>query len=601
MPLGVQVPVNHGALPTLLMFGGREYLVRSFYAEGYQSYMGPPGWQGQVMVPVEVAFIGSGSNALADIAPAIANGLLSHARTFCPPLYEIMNAAETIRRVVWNGQVMTAGQSGDVLKLKTVLDQISETGDRSNELFSHSIRDLYETVLSSSLRDAAFASHLLVDLLDRNLYERANDCRWWALTPALRKVLAQAAYTDRTRDRLTTILVYIHQLYTVYTRLFVYDRHGRIVASTTPDDRTAAPVSASESDLRGQYGDPTVVGNSIDPDTLQRVLSLSTEQDYHVSPFQPEGLYDGQPTYVYHAAIRHPEEDALVVGGIGIVFDSAVEFDAMLRGGLGTRTEVSAFFVDRQGRILASTDPSRSVGSTLDMASDLLALPNDHSASRIVLHDGHYAIMGCTVSSGYREFKVSDAYRDDVIAVVFKRFGAVRPSGTIGYGQREAMTLDHQVPQPGMLEFATFFIDEDLYALPAAQVQEAFPANQITLMSMGEREECIGMLSLGEAVTWVFDLGCLIRGVPSVIDSSSQVLVTRHGGQTIGLLVSELHGVPEFSAADISPTPLASLSEGMLVPKVIKANGGRLLIQVVDVACLFNMMKLGQKPQAKAA
>ena len=206
MPQGAMIPVNHGAAPVLMMFGGREYLVRTFYAEGYQSYMGPSGWQGQVMVPVEVAFAGGNSSVLAGVDPEISDGLLTHARSFCPPLYEIMNAAETIRRVVWNGQVMTAGQCCELLKLKTVLDQISETGERSNELFSHSIIDLYETVLSSSLRDAEFASHLLVDLLDRNLYERANDCRWWALTPELQAALASQEMDRRTTEEITAIL-----------------------------------------------------------------------------------------------------------------------------------------------------------------------------------------------------------------------------------------------------------------------------------------------------------------------------------------------------------------------------------------------------------
>ena len=595
MPVGAQVPVNHGSKPSLMMFGGREYLVRTFYTEGYQAYMGPPGWQGQVMVPVDVAFIDTGGNALSDIAPEVSDGLLSHAQSFCPPLYAIMNAAETIRRVVWNGQVMTAGQQGDLLKLKTILDQISETGERSNELFSHSIHDLYETVIGSSLRDAEFASHLLVDLLDRNLYERANDCRWWSLTPALRQLLADTGRNQHAVDHAAGILSYINQLYTVYTRLFIYDRSGRIIASThparsagnAPDDSAGRAVSA-------------VVGATVDDDTLRHVLGLSGEQDYHVTPFAPNALYEGRHTYVYHAAIRHPE-NASVVGGIGIVFDAAPEFEAMLRGGLGNRAGVTAFYVDRSGRIISSTDASRPVGSQLDIDPEFLALPNEHSASRIVLHDGHYAVMGCTVSSGYREFKVSDGYCDDVIAVVFKRFGEIRQNRSVGQNRRASIMPDDHARIEQGYEFATFFIDGDLYALPADSVSEALPGTQVTMMSMGERTECIGMLALADEVIWVFDMGQLIRGTPSVIDSSSQVMVVQHGGYKVGLLVSELHGVPEFSADQIVPTPLAHLTDGMLVPRVIKANKGQLLIQAIDIACLFNLMLVGQVLAEQAA
>ena len=88
----------------------------------------------------------------------------------------------------------------------------------------------------------------------------------------------------------------------------------------------------------------------------------------------------------------------------------------------------------------------------------------------------------------------------------------------------------------------------------------------------------------------MFDLGHLIRGTPSAIDSSSQVLIVCFDEKTIGLLVSELHGVPEFNRSEIVPTPLASMADGMLVPQVIKANDGRLLIQVIDMTRLFCML-----------
>ncbi len=100
IPLAAVVPVNPDASPKLLMFTGREYLARTFRAEGYQGYQGPPGWQGQVMIPIDVAFTGRGSSTLASLDPGVAEGLLSHAQTFSPSLFEIMTAVDTIQRVV---------------------------------------------------------------------------------------------------------------------------------------------------------------------------------------------------------------------------------------------------------------------------------------------------------------------------------------------------------------------------------------------------------------------------------------------------------------------------------------------------------------------
>lgn len=166
------------------------------------------------MTPVDLAFASKGKRNIDRLDPAVAQGLLTHAQSFSPPLYEIVTAAETIRRVVWNGQVMSASWDGELQNLKLVLEQISETGVRTNQVFSRRIRDLYDTVLTASMREGEFLTHLLVDLLDRNLYERADDCRWWALTPELRSILAQTHMSADDARQLSAILESIHHLYT---------------------------------------------------------------------------------------------------------------------------------------------------------------------------------------------------------------------------------------------------------------------------------------------------------------------------------------------------------------------------------------------------
>ncbi|SFV14374.1 chemotaxis protein CheW [Pseudoduganella namucuonensis] len=581
IPLGAKVPVNHADAPSLMMFAGREYMVSTYGSPGYQGYPGPAGWQGQVMIPLDVAFAELASTALQELDPGFAEGLLSHARTFCPPLFDIMNAADMIRRVVWNGQVMTAGRDGDLSRLRTILEQISETGVRSNELFAHSIRELFATVLASGLRDSEFVSHLLVDLFDRNLYERANDCRWWALSPELRALLA-GGLPDRA-ERMGRILEYINGLYTVYTSLVVYDRDGAIIAGT------------------GDYGLGAI---SIDAQSLEKVLALRTEQDYHVTPFAPSPLYGGRPTYVYHAAIRAPGEGGAVIGGIGIVFDAEKEFDAMLRGALAGNKAVHAFFVDREGAIIASSDPARAIGTRLDAARAMASLGNGDSASRFLEHDEHYAIMGCTASHGYREFKVSDGYKADVIGVVIESFGELRDANAAG--GKTVAAIESDPHNASGVEFATFFVDGSLFAIAAEHVCEAFPASMVTSVSMGGCVEQVGILALdapsigeGGRCIWVFDLGVFVSGQETLADHNAQVIVVKHGGRTIGLLVSELHGVAKFDTAQLISTPLAGQREGMLIKQVIKANEGAVLIQVVDAGFLFDMLRNPEGPEAE--
>ena len=574
--IGARVPVTQNGASPLLLHGGRTYLTQTVAAQGYQDYPGPPGWRGQVMVPIELAFVAPASRAIDSLEPAIAQGLLAHAHRFCPPLYDIVSAADTIRRVVWNGQVMSAGPSGSAQKLKAILEQIGETGARTNEVFSQSIRDLYDTVLSSSMRDSEFLTQLLVDLLDRNLYERANDCRWWAQAPELRSLLADGAPDTAGACH---ILEHINSLYTVYTRLVVYDRQGCIVAASRPTCQDGS----------------SVLGTSVAPGTLTAVLTLPSTQSYHVTPWGPSPLDDGKSTCVYHAAIRAPGDDSTVVGGIGIVFNASGEFSAMLHGATAGKPNTVAVFVDRKGEILASTDPARPVGQRLALPADMQALPGGDSLARAMVHDGHYCIVGCSASNGYREFKISDGHHHGVLALSFESLGAVQSSAMDATHRQRTVLVADDTAQDSH-EMATFFVDAGLFALDAQGVLEALPASAIATVSAGRLPYCVGALARKAhgnitGYVWVFDLGHLLRGTPSQVTPHSQVIVIEHDGRRIGLLVNELHGVTTFASHRLMQAPALAGYNGQLIDRLIKANQGQVLVQCLDVAKLMAILR----------
>lgn len=574
LPVGTTVPVNHHDDARVLLHCGREYLVQTCRARGYQGYPGPAGWQGQVMIPIDIAFGGQRLLALAGLDAGTVQGLLTHARRFCPPLFEIIHAAQAIRRVVWNGQVMTARQGGDQQRLKTLLGQVSDAGARTNALFSQATRDLYDTVLGAALQRGEFVTRLQVDLLDRNLYERSDDCRWWALTSELRQALAcpgEPGSPDRAA--IGEVLQAINALYTVYTRLVVYDAQGCIVAASHPH----LPNGAS------------VLGTAIDPAALAAVLRLDVPQRYHVSPFEPSPLYDDRPTYVFHAAIRHPLNDRQVVGGIGIVFDAEREFAAMLRDALqGQAPHSTAMFVSRSGQVLSSLDPACPVGSQMDLPAELRTLPSDRSATRIVTHRGQYAVLACSVSHGYREFKVSDGYKEEVLALMFEPLGeVVEQAAALGEPTPcEAAALGEAVNGE---QFATVSIDGQLHALPAAHVLEALPGEGIWPVSSGRTPHRLGALAMGGPgrpvrYVWAYDLLGLLRGAPTRDLTGLQVVVVQVAGVEMGLLVNGLQGAPEFEPRQIQPLPPTS-TRGF-VSALIALDDGQTLIPVLDLPAL---------------
>ena len=210
--------------------------------------------------------------------------------------------------------------------------------------------------------------------------------------------------------------------------------------------------------------------------------------------------------------------------------------------------------------------------------------------SRVVEHDGHYAVMGVCVSSGYREFKASDGYKEEVLAIVFDPIGPVRERAASAAHvntaiQQESLAGEHT-------EYATFISDGVLFALPAAHVLEAVSSARLTTIPSGADKSRIGLLNMqhkGEHAkpVWVFDLNRLLKRSGASPSNESQIIVVENSGRRLGLLVDELHDVKEFSTRQVMHSPFFSEQDQTLVRQLIKANQGSLLIQSICVNTLF--------------
>ncbi|HSG23367.1 MAG TPA: cache domain-containing protein, partial [Azonexus sp.] len=194
VPVGAEFQVASGRMQRL-RFAGRSYLAFASDTKGYQAYMGP-GWRGLVMMPVDLAFDVHDDNQLEAIEPALLASVISGGRAFSDTLRAIPHEAEAIQRdlsrAVWNGTVRQGASSAAVNSAfsKILLWEISRIGMSMREVFSRAIGNLQSTVLSSLFADSQFFAALAIDVMDRNLYERANDCRWWALDSTIRRLLA---------------------------------------------------------------------------------------------------------------------------------------------------------------------------------------------------------------------------------------------------------------------------------------------------------------------------------------------------------------------------------------------------------------------------
>lgn len=513
----------------IVRFAGREYLAKTCPSKGYQGFMGL-GWQGHVMVPLEKAFESSKEGDLNQrVESAVLEAVLRDPQLFSEELRNIPLKADQIQEeldlTVWNGNVRQSTRESKVL-----LWNISAAGGRTKEIFEESIGNLHETVVSSILEDAEFQAALAVDIMDRNLYERANDCRWWALTSDFRRLLSAGDCSKESVQRMTQILRYINDLYTVYTNLFVYDTEGTILAVSNAEEQG-------------------LVGTQLHEEWVPQTLGLSNSQAYSVSKFEPTHLYGGKPTYIYGAVITEPNSNR-VCGGIGVVFDSAPQFESMLKDSLPQdefgepKKGLIGFFLNRKGRILSSSSEDWKPDSYLKLPDAYLRSPNGEGHTGIWELNGKYFAVGSRVSAGYREFKCGDGYHNDVIAVALAPLANVvphdeknqRPERSFRYDNENSPNSDDTV------EVATFYVGEKTLGFQTKVVCGAVTKEGLTTIP-GSHKLLAGKIAYEGKAVPVISLGELTQE-PGTEHKLQKIIVIESDRGRIGLLVDGLGEIP---------------------------------------------------------
>ena len=568
-------------------FAGREYLSVTHRGRPYQGYAGQE-WYGHAMIPLQSAFGSSASDK------EINAEILRHSDSLVPELSSIIaGAADDINlflhRIIWNGQVMATNEHGNLLSLKAILRQIRSMGTRTAQALADSSNKLHTTMITSELRNAESIARLMIDIMDRNLYERSNDCRWWALTSEIRRILSTGPLSPADKAKITTILTYINTLYTVYTRLFIYDIKGTIVA---------------ESNL---HGDPLdTLGKQVNASYAQETFSLNSPQEYRVSLFEGSWLYGGSPTYVYNAAIRHADDQSIVVGGIGIVFDSTPEFKHMLEDCLPDKAGSFGLFVERpSGRIIASSDGANyKNGEILWIDPEFFELQEGTGKSKIVLYNKKYYAVGCYSSRGYREFKTTGDYHNDVAAFVFIPIGD--KAEAIGSEQREVIAYPQEPITGEAIDLATFYIGSDLYAFTAADVLEAVDVTQINTLP-GVKSYIVGSImycdnspdGINENIPILVIDGRILTNKTIDLDTQEKttgaIIIVRTEQGPIGLLVDGLDAIPSFERSQILPVNDLLRGDGGYIKSLVNIpesnTSGKMLIVLDQDLILASVRK----------
>jgi len=562
LPVGTRLEQRlRRATGELFILSGRQYIAVSCPAHSYQGYPGP-GWLGIGLLPLEFAFERTTSTLLSHVDSAALAAVTQHPTLFSDELRRIPEQAEAIQedlnRSVWNGSVrQLEGSQTDTSFAKTLLWEIADTGRKTQAVFEESIGNLHETVVAALLQNGISRASFAIDVMDRNLYERANDCRWWALNATFRRVLAGPAPTADDAARCSEILRYINGLYTVYDNLILFGAQGQVIAVSRPD--------ASH-----------LLGSHLNEEWVGRCLALSSSQGYVFSRFAPTPLYGNRPTYIYSAAIRAPD-DSQVVGGIAIVFDGVPQISAILNDALpldangNIARDCMALFTQRDGKVLASTDLRYPAGSVFPLNKVQSQLEHGASSTDIVMLDGKHYALGAAMSAGYREYKTSDGQIDEVLALTLLPLGEgsaaakrERRTGSVSANGRSRQSGNDTI------EIASFHVGMQWLGLPAGDVVEAIGTEDMTPVLGGNNDLVAGVkMYRGKLISVLYLQRLLTPGAP-VPEQAGQIVVVRTKHKTcIGLLVDELGEIPLIDRENIQPVDHVSFNANSLTIGVV--------------------------------
>ena len=212
------------------------------------------------------------------------------------------------------------------------------TNAKINELLSI----IGNNIRGTRLSDLALTN---IDLIDRCLYERTCDVRWWATDSSLTEAMHQntsAAYMNASQ-RMGVIL----GAYTVYFDLVLCDLQGRVVANGRPDRFSS-------------------IGKNVSGSTwFTAAMSTYSGDQFGFQSAHMSDLVDGQPSLIYSCTVREDgQANGKVIGVLGVIFNWASLANPIL-GNLPIAAEekeaTECMIVDMQGHVLAShlgCDPS---------------------------------------------------------------------------------------------------------------------------------------------------------------------------------------------------------------------------------------------------
>jgi len=238
----------------------------------------------------------------------------------------------------------------------------------------------------------------VMDVIDRNLYERSCDVRWWATDSSVVELLLKK--DDQQAESASKRLGIILDSYTVYLDIVVADLNGTIIANGRP--RT---YKSRHKNVSGSVW-------------FKKAMNLSSGQDYALESTHSDDLVNNERVLTYSCLImNHEDHTSPVLGVLGILFN----WESLVRAVFGRvtnedldqdihtyRIDTMIWIIDGRGTVLASLT-GQDEGQPLNVQDVNVILESREQGHRIIQNGKFTEIISWGYSPGFETYR-SDWY-----------------------------------------------------------------------------------------------------------------------------------------------------------------------------------------------
>jgi hypothetical protein len=330
----------------------------------------------------------------ADSVQDIARYVSDLSQMLTDAIEEISDINSNTRLLALNARIEAARAGNAGAAFSVVAGEVQSLSEKTsgvaNELATKTKQSIAQLsdIIGTSVRGTRLSDIALtnIDLIDRNLYERSCDVRWWATDSSV--VDALTASTPESQLFACQRLGVILNSYTVYVDLVLADMNGRIVANGRPDQFKS-------------------IGRSVaDQEWFISALRTKNGEEFGFQTAHRSALIDQQPALVYSCGVRQEgQATGKMIGVLGIVFNWEALAQTIMTSvplAAAEKAATRACIIDSEGRVLADSFEKHLIDSL-----DISAIPDVFTRKKgffVTQYQGHECCIGYAKAPGFETY-----------------------------------------------------------------------------------------------------------------------------------------------------------------------------------------------------